>query len=371
AAAGGAGAPGPAPDTVGTATVPFRGVHQAGVATPAQAFARFLSFDLVPGVDRAGLARLMRIWTEDAERLTGGRPGLTDTEPWLAATPARLTITLGVGRGFLAAAGRGERVPPWLEPLPPFPVDRLQERWSGGDLLLQVAADDVMTVTHACRVLTSAAARFVGPRWTQTGFRPAAGTLPPGATIRNLMGQVDGSANPDPQVEPHLIWHDDRAEPWLAGATTMVVRRIAMDLDAWGRVDRAGREFAIGRTLDTGAPLTGGTERDTPGLAAVDAAGLPVIDTAAHVRRARTDDHRERFLRRPFNFHDPSGPVAERSGLVFVTFQRDIGAQFLPVQRRLAALDRLNQWTTPIGSAVFLVPRGVEAGEDLAERLLG
>lgn len=43
----------------------------------------------------------------------------------------------------------------------------------------------------------------------------------------------------------------------------------------------------------------------------------------------------------------------------------------MPVQRTLAELDLLNQWTTPIGSAVFALPPGAEPGGWVGETLLG
>ena len=43
--------------------------------------------------------------------------------------------------------------------------------------------------------------------------------------------------------------------------------------------------------------------------------------------------------------------------------------QFLPVQHRLAELDLLNEWTTPIGSAVFAIPPGCEEGGWIGEQL--
>ncbi len=362
--------PPPPDDALGAATVPFRGARQAGVGTPPQAFASLLAFDLLPGVDRDALIRLMRIWTDDIERLMQGRAGLTDTEPELATAPARLTVTLGFGPGVFAAAGLEHRRPSWLGPLPAFPVDRLQAAWSGGDLVLQVAADDPMAVAHAARLLTKEAATFVTPRWTQQGFRQAVGARPAGTTARNLMGQVDGTVNPDPSADPDLVWHGSDAAPWLAGSTSIVVRRIAMALDTWDRVDRTGREFTIGRRLSDGAPLTGNAEHDAPDFGAVDPLGLPVIDAAAHIRRAHAANADERFLRRPYNYHDPGQPAGEQSGLVFIAFQRDVAAQFLPVQRRVAELDLLNQWTTPIGSAVFWVPPGARTGAYLAQDLL-
>ncbi len=357
-------------DAVGQAQIAFRGEHQAGVSTPPQAFATFLAFDLRPEVDRDALIRLMAIWTEDIERLTQGTAALADTEPELATAPARLTVTLGFGPQVFTAAGIEDRRPPWLAPLPALPIDRLHDAWSGGDVVLQVGADDPMALAHAARVLTKGSSSFLTRRWTQQGFREAVGARPDGTTMRNLMGQVDGTVNPDPSTDPELIWYDAASEPWLAGATSMVVRRIALDLDAWDKVDRAGREFTIGRTLDTGAPITGGVESDPVDLEAVDSLGLPVVDLAAHTRRARALTPHERFLRRGYNFHDPGQPAAETSGLIFVTFQRDVTAQYLPVQLRLSELDLLNQWSTPIGSAVFFVPAGAREGQQLAEQLL-
>jgi dye decolorizing peroxidase len=42
----------------------------------------------------------------------------------------------------------------------------------------------------------------------------------------------------------------------------------------------------------------------------------------------------------------------------------------VPVQQRLAESDLLNAWTTPVGSAVFALPRGCAPGEYLGESLL-
>lgn len=356
---------------LGVATVPFYGERQAGVGTPPQAFAALVAFDLLDGVDADALIRLMRIWTDDLARLTQGGPALADTERELAAAPASLTVTLGLGPGFFAAAGLESQRPEWLAPLPAFGVDRLQEEWSGGDLLLQLCADDPVAISHAVRMLTKDARTFVRTRWVQNGFRRAAGAAPAGTTMRNLMGQLDGTRNLVPGADDALIWHDETAPGWLAGGTSMVVRRISMDLDTWDELDRSGRQVAIGRTLDTGAPLTGTHEHDEPDLDALNDLGFPVIDTTAHIRRARSDDTTQRFLRRVYNYDDPpaAGQTSD-SGLLFVTFQRDVTRQFVPIQRRLDELDLMNRWTTPIGSAVFAVPGGCREGEYLAQRLL-
>ncbi|GAA3544316.1 peroxidase [Aeromicrobium flavum] len=350
----------------GPLTVDFHGPHQAGVSMDPQAHQSLLALDLRPGIDAEAVRRLLLLLTDDAERMTRGRAPLADQEPELAAVPARLTVTFGFGPGLVATVRGRRAVPTWLGPLPAYrTIDRLEERWSGGDLLLQVAADDPTTVAHAVRLLVRDSRAFTTVRWRQDGFRHGAGTHRPGTAMRNLFGQVDGSANeaPGSRAFDEIVWRTG-ADAWLDGGTTMVVRRIAMNLDTWDEVGRAGREFSIGRRLADGAPTTGGSEADDVDLEAVDARGFTVVGPAAHVRRARPDDAGQRIFRRGYNYDDATG-----SGLVFSAFQADLERQYLPIQARLAEQDALNAWTTPIGSAVFAIPCGVRPGEHVGEAL--
>ncbi|MGO2819128.1 MAG: Dyp-type peroxidase, partial [Brevibacterium aurantiacum] len=55
--------------------------------------------------------------------------------------------------------------------------------------------------------------------------------------------------------------------------------------------------------------------------------------------------------------------------LLFASFQADIERQFLPIQRRLAEVDLLNEWTTPIGSTVWAIPPGIKEGEYIGQSL--
>lgn len=340
--------------------MPFYGPHQAGVATAPQSHAAFVAFDLRSGTDRDDLVGVLKIWTDDAARLTQGRPALADTEPELTRRPARLTVTLGLGPAAFTVAGLEHRRPSWLRALPPFDIDRLEPAWTGGDLLLQVCADEATSVSHAVRVLCRSVSSLVTVRWMQRGFRDAA----PGTTPRNLMGQVDGTVNltPDTPDFARLVWDDGSVQSWLAGGTSCVLRRIAMALDTWDEIDREGRELTIGRTLANGAPLTGADEFDEPDFAAADATGIPIIPQSSHIARAHHAHDGERFLRRGYNYDDAPAPGrTSNSGLLFAAYQRDVDAQFLPIQRRLAEFDALNVWTTPIGSAVFVLPPGVSA----------
>ncbi|UGQ58318.1 Dyp-type peroxidase [Rhodococcus pyridinivorans] len=354
-------------EPIGARTVEIHGTHQAGIDTPAQSFASFVALDLAEGVDRDGLVGIMRVWAEDSRRLTTGTPALGDTEPELAVDPARLTVTVGYGPAVFDAAGLTDRRPAWLKPLPAFPIDRLEERWSGGDLLLQVCADDPVTVSHAVRTLTRSVRSVATVRWIQRGFRRAAGTRPDGTTMRNLMGQVDGTVNPAPRSPDfdRQVWNPGDP-PWMAGGTSLVLRRIRMELDTWDELDRPARELAVGRRLSNGAPLTGSEEDDDADFEATDRFGIPVIPPESHVARARPRTGDEQFLRRGYNYDDQDG-----AGLLFATYQVDVDRQFVPVQQRLAEHDALNPWITPIGSAVFLVPPGFGPKGYPGDTLLG
>ncbi|TDD13670.1 Dyp-type peroxidase [Nonomuraea diastatica] len=340
---------------------PFHGPHQAGVATAPQVHAVFVGFDLRKDIRKEAVVRLLHLLTDDAARLTQGRPALADTEPELAADPAGLTITFGFGEGLFERV----EVDSPVRPLPAFETDKLDKRWSGGDLLVQVCADDGLTVAHAVRMIVKDARSFTSVRWTQRGFRGATG----GETQRNLMGQVDGTVNPTDLDK--AVWIG-QGPAGMRGGTTMVLRRIRMHLETWDAADRVAREFTIGRRLDTGAPLTGRAERDEPDFGRMNHLGFPVISEYAHIRRAHVTDPAQRILRRPYNYDEGLTEDGESdSGLLFASYQADIERQFVPVQRRLAEGDLLNEWVTAIGSAVFAIPPGCAPGGWIGEGLLG
>ena len=76
-------------------------------------------------------------------------------------------------------------------------------------------------------------------------------------------------------------------------------------------------------------------------------------------------------MRRPYNYDESPGPDGDSDlGQLFCSFQADIAAQFVPMQQRLAVGDLMNQWITPIGSAVFAIPPGCQPGGFIGEGLL-
>ncbi|SHL21018.1 dye decolorizing peroxidase [Pseudonocardia thermophila] len=363
-----------APASFGAETVPFHGDHQPGIEThPVQAHAAFVALDLRPGSGTADVRRLLRLLTDDAERLMAGRVPLGAADPELPARPARLTVTVGFGPGLFDAIGRPDQCPPIIRQLPEFRTDRLDPRWCGGDLLLQVCSDDAVPLSYALRRLVRDARSVTTVRWTQRGFNPARGAEPEGTTPRNLMGQRDGSANPVPGTPEfeQAVWVREGPD-WLVGGSMLVLRRIRMELETWDDFGRAGKEMVVARTLDTGAPVTGGLETDDVDPRMVDGRGIPIAAARSHVLQATARTEGEKMFRRGYSFDD--GPTTDGlpdAGLLFAAYQADIATAFVPVQTRLAESDLLNEWITHIGSATFAVPRGARPGEFIGQGLLG
>ena len=358
---------------VGKATEPFYGDRQSGVTTAPQSHAAFVAFDIAGGATRTEIQGVLRAWSQDAARLTQGHGGLADLEPELAEDPARLTVTIGLGPGFFDAVGMPDKKPEWLEQLPAFPeIDQLEDRWSEGDLLLQICADDPLIVSHAARILASGVRGVARQKWAQRGFRKAVGTDPSGRTQRNLFGQIDGTVNPhEDEVDfDQILYSDGSDQRWMRGGSALVLRRIRMTMDTWEEIDRTSRELSIGRTLDTGAPLTGTAEHDPADFEAGADRGLRVILEGSHIARARQRNRGEAMLRRPYNYDDPpEGGEISNTGLLFTAYMADPVRTYIPVQQRLAEQDALNMWTIPIGSAVFAIPPGAPEGGYVGQQL--
>ncbi|HEX6872735.1 MAG TPA: Dyp-type peroxidase [Micromonosporaceae bacterium] len=362
---GGTAAPaGPALAEVGRRSIPFHGQHQAGIAAPArpQAHAWVAAFDLAPGIDRAGLGQLLRAWTEASARLTAGQPlGHPDDGVVTGLGPAALTVTFGFGSSMFGQAGVPAAArPAALAPLPAFEHDQLDPAASDGDLGLVIAGDDPVVVAHAARVVRRLAGDRARLRWQVRGFNAARGNAPDATTPRNLMGQVDGTANPAP-ADPDFaarVFVATTGPAWLRGGSYLVVRRIRMLLDDWDRLTLAEQEAVIGRRKDTGAPLSGGGEHTAPDFGARSPGGALLIPEHAHIRLATPAfNDGAAMLRRGFSYTD-----GDATGLLFLAWQADPGRGFIPVQRRLSGLDSLRRFIRHESSALFAAPAG--AGPD-------
>ncbi|GGU25911.1 iron uptake transporter deferrochelatase/peroxidase subunit [Streptomyces daghestanicus] len=367
--------------SLGEERVPFHVKHQPGITTPAQARGHLVAFDLTAGAGRKEAAALLRRWSDTARRLMAGEPAASgDTDVARDAGPSSLTVTFGFGNSFFARTGLEKQRPVSLDPLPDFSSDRLDKNRSNGDLWVQIGANDALVAFHALRALQKDAGSAARVRWQMNGFNRSPGATAHPMTVRNLMGQVDGTRNPKPTESDfdRRIWVPESggSDPaWMANGSYVVVRRIRMLLDDWEELSAREQEAVIGRRKSDGAPLSalsGGGETTEMDLEKTDADGNLLVPINAHARITRPDQNGgAAMLRRPFSYHDGfDADGVPDAGLLFICWQADPLRGFVPVQRKLDRGDALSAFVRHEASGLFAVPGGAAEGEYVGQRLL-
>ncbi len=347
-----------------TGAVPFDGTHQAGITTASQGYIQFVTLDLrsnVPGDLRGVLAEL----SAAARKLTRGEPvgplstGVLppmDTGEAVGLQASRLTVTFGLGPRLFERIGLKPMRPAALVDLPSFATDALEPALSGGDIAIQICAEHPLVAFHAAHDLIRLASPTAVPRWMLAGFGRTSNSRRQGAA-RNLFGFEDGTANimaEDRRAVERFVWAGGSDAPgWMRGGSYMVVRRVQMLFDRWDDSDFNQQEQTFGRHKLSGAKLA-------------------QIPPGAHIRVAGPENNRgQRILRRGYSYLDGLHAGLPGGGLLFICYQRDPRAQFIPMQRRLARADALNEYTAHIGSAIFACPPGSRPGGYVGETLLG
>ena len=358
------------------AAVPFHGVHQAGILPAPQRASAVVSLNATTA-NAADLRELFQTVTDRARFLTaGGTPtpvgiggpakdsGVLGPE----VVPDGLTVTFGVGSSlFDERYGLASKLPSTLTPMTSFPNDDLDPAQCDGDLILQLSAGNSDTVIHALRDIAQNTRGGMQINWRIDGF--ASPARPAGTVPRNLMGFMDGIANPPATETDDLVWV--REPSWAAGGSYFVVRLIRMLVEFWDRVDVTEQQQMFGRDRDTGYPL------DANGIDAIpDYAADPfgdVIPLNAHMRLAnpRTPQTASsQILRRAWNYDRGIDQVGDLDmGLVFTCYQQDVQRQFEAVQTRLIG-EPLIDYISPFGGGYFLALPGVRDTSDWYGRTL-
>jgi len=291
--------------------------------------------------------------------------------------PADLSVVVSVGASlFDDRFGLADRRPRELERMPFLANDRLDPERSHGDLLLSISSANEDTDLFALRQLMRVTRGSLVLHWMLDGYSRRVEAGEGEAGVRNLMGFVDGTANlrpEDGEAMDRFVWvgEGDGEPEWAVGGSYHVVRVIRMLVEFWDRTRLSEQEALIGRRKSNGAPLDGDVETDVPDYAADPDGEITPLD--AHIRLAnpRTPETEDQLiLRKGFNFSrgfDGAGQLDQ--GLAFVSYQRSLERQFLPVARRLAG-EPLEEYLLPVGGGFFFALPGAREGEVLGERLL-
>jgi deferrochelatase/peroxidase EfeB len=364
--------------------VPFHGKYQAGIVPKPSRATAVVSFNAT-AESRADLVDLFQTVTDRARFLTaGGTPpvvgiGGPPSDSGVlgpTVTPNGLTVTFGVGSTlFDDRYGLASRQPAHLVPMPSFPNDNLDQAQCGGDLILQLSAGNSDTVVHALRDIAKNTRGGMQANWRIDGF--ASPARPSGTVPRNLLGFMDGIANPSVTSRTtmdSLVWvepHAAREPAWTADGSYFVVRLIRMFVEFWDRVDVGEQETMIGRRRPSGFPLDGNSIFATPDYAN-DPTG-DVVPLTAHIRLAnpRTPQTApSQILRRGYNYDRGLDQVGDLDmGLIFTCFQQDIERQFAAVQTRLVG-EPLVDYISPFGGGYFFALPGVTGPSDYYGRAM-
>ena len=351
----------------------FYGEHQAGITTPSQRNIYFLVMDL--HTDKLDdVKQMFKDWTTYAANLTQGKnikayeknPFVPPTDTGEADSMGAygLTLTFGISPSFLKKMGLTHKQPKEFQDLPKFPRDQLRENLTGGDICIQACAEDAQVAFHAVRQLVRQARSNITMRWSQSGF---VGFDTGNQTPSNLFGFKDGTANQSTiKAADKNLWAD--APDWMKGGTYLVTRVIQMHLETWDRTSLKGQEDTFGRHRDSGAAIGQKGEFDTFDVHAKDAQGKAVIPEISHMGLAKRTG--VEMLRRSYSYSSGINPATGQfdSGLLFISFQKS-PEQFIIIQNALGRLDKMNEYTTHIGSGLFACFGGILQGGYIGQAL--
>ena len=128
----------------------------------------------------------------------------TPTDFATGLSPARLTMTVGVGARVFELPGLTRESPRRLRPLPAFTGDHLDPRWGGGDLIVQICP--VRRSSGGPGPASSAPRATAGRRATCSGRRTAPPTpvpVPPSSPTPSGRSRTSLAGSPQARTWSH------------------------------------------------------------------------------------------------------------------------------------------------------------------------
>ncbi|BBG59811.1 iron uptake transporter deferrochelatase/peroxidase subunit [Providencia rustigianii] len=357
----------------------YLGEHQPGVLTPEQKNASFIAFHITTqSIDE--LQTLFTILTQRIAHLTQvqkATPNQNDKMPpaesgilGSLAQPDSLSVTVSLGDTLFDSRFCLEKLKPrYLVEMTSFPNDRLEDKWCGGDVVLQICANSQESVIYALRDILRHTSPFWFPLWKIDGFLPSR-DIDRRSTPINLFGFKDGSGNAptdDSKLMDELIWVTSEAkEPeWCIGGTYQAVRLIRFNLEFWDRTPLEDQENDFGRHKETGAPMGMKHEMDDPAFEKDPHGDRVLFDS--HMRRAEPRNpsrYTAKLRRRSYSYSlGLTDNGALDMGLIFVSYQKNLKTGFIDTQKRLNG-EPLERYIKPFGGGYYFVLPGIQSEKD-------
>ncbi|HGN1706984.1 TPA: iron uptake transporter deferrochelatase/peroxidase subunit [Providencia rettgeri] len=363
----------------------YLGQYQAGVLTPEQKCASFIAFNVTSNTIEelqtifSLLTKRIAYLTQPQQAPSTKNDKMPPAESGILGThlqPDSLTITVALGNPlFDHRFGLEKLKPKHLSEMTSFPNDRLEQKWCGGDILLQICANSQESVIYALRDILRHLSPYCFPLWKIDGFLPAR-DIDNHTTPINLFGFKDGTGNAstdDNALMNDLIWiTSESTEPsWCDGGTYQAVRLIRFNLEFWDRTPLEDQENDFGRHKDSGAPIGMKNEHDDPSFEKDPHGDRILFDS--HMRRAEPrnpERHTAKLRRRSYSYSlGLTDTGALDMGLIFVSYQRNLKTGFIDTQKRLNG-EPLERYIKPFGGGYYFVLPGVESTKEfLAEKM--
>jgi len=150
-----------------------------------------------------------------------------------------LSCVVGIGSAAWDRLSPGRR-PAQLRPLPVIAGDPHTAVSTPGDVLLHIRAERADLCFELARLTLDALGDAVTLQDETQGFRYF--------DSRDLLGFVDGTANPRGGEIAEATLMDAEDDPDFAGGSYVVVQRYVHDLDRWNALSTTEQELIIGRT---------------------------------------------------------------------------------------------------------------------------